>query len=57
MARPKSADGALVPISGKVREPIRDELDRIAAIEGISRSALLARIAERFVGEYPARES
>lgn len=57
VARPRKPEGALVLVGGKVPEPVRDQLDRIAASEGISRSALLARIIARYVEEYPTDES
>lgn len=57
MARPRKPEGALVLVSGKVPESMRDELDRIASSEGVTRSALLARIVARYLAEYPARES
>lgn len=47
----------MVAVSGKVPEPVLAELDRIAASEDISRSALLARILARYVEDYPADES
>ena len=57
MARPRKPEGPLAPISGKVPEPVRDELDRIAASEGITRSALIARIIARYLEDYPADEN
>lgn len=58
MARPRLPEGtALVRVSARVTEPTLAALDRIAASEGISRSALLARIVARYIEEHPAGES
>lgn len=44
-------------VAGKVDESVRDDLDRIAMSEGVSRSALIARILAWYVDEHPAGES
>lgn len=46
-----------MPVTVKVPEGLRDELTQIAAREGMSRSALLARVLARYVERYPADES
>lgn len=57
VARPRRSDGAMVAVSAKVPEPIREELDRIADSENLSRSALLARVIARYVEQYPASDA
>lgn len=57
VARPRQPDGAMVAVSAKVPEPIREELDRIADSENLSRSALLARVIARYVEQYPASDA
>lgn len=54
VARPKKPEGALVTVATRVTEATRDELDRMASDEGMTRSALLARILARAVEHYPA---
>lgn len=57
VARPRGPKPRLVPVTIKVSEPVRDALERIAESQGASRSALIARILERYVDEHPAGES
>jgi predicted transcriptional regulator len=54
MARPATGRDPLV--SFRLPEWLKGELTRIAAAEGISRSALMVRALKRYVAEYPANE-
>lgn len=55
MARP--ATGRDPVVSLRIPEWLKAELTRIAAAEGVSRSALMVRVMERYVGQYPADDS
>ena len=57
VARPKRPDGALVPITLRVPEPVRERVEQIARAEGVSRSEWLARVVSRAVEAYPLGEN
>jgi hypothetical protein len=56
VARPRKPEGALVTVATRIPEPIRDRADEIAASQGMSRSAWLARVVTRAVESYPLDE-
>lgn len=47
----------MVTVGFRMLQSVREELDRIAAGEGVTRSALLVRIVTRYIERYPADES
>lgn len=57
MARPKKPEGALETLATRVPRSVKADFERIAAGEGMTAYALLARLIERYVAEYPAHES
>lgn len=57
MARPKKPEGALETLATRVPRSVKADFERIAAGEGVTAYALLARIVTRYVEEYPAHES
>lgn len=57
MGRPKKPEGAKKFLATRVPLPVGEDFEHIAEGEGVTTYELLARVVERYVAEYPARES